>query len=376
MNPGWFATRDASVGAEERIPLRLPRLALGCVLMVLTALAWSDTAVASLAADRPGVAVEGGDRARILAPAGAQVEPYQNVGYRLRVDENGEVEVTSHLDPIASRAPFRTPREVAEPTPVSRVARSVTVGAETEYEAVSRILGWMARHLDYALDRSQSQEPEAVLERRSGYCTGIARLAVALISSVGIPAREVAGYVVEPAAGDGSVRGFHRWIEVELADRGWIYSDPLASHHYVPASYVRLASELVAPSVGLEGLLLEREDRRTPVDHFPPAPVGVTARRNTDRQQAAALRVKVQDQHAGTAILESDRRRLVHSLNHGAVTFIGLDPGRYTLRLMLPGLPVVERVVELAGPVRKALYLPAPTTRTRLEPPVTRKGSP
>jgi hypothetical protein len=337
---------------------------------------WTGGQTGALADDRLGVAIEGDDRARILAPAGAVVTAYENAGYRLRVDANGEVEVTSHLTPLASRAPFHAPRAAAEPTPISRVARSVTVGAETEYEAVSRILGWMARHLDYALDRSQSQEPEAVLARRSGYCTGIARLAVAMIDSVGIPAREVAGYVVEPAGGDDAVRGFHRWIEVELADRGWVFSDPLTSHHYVPASYVRLASEWVAPSAGLEGLLIEREDRRTPVDLFPPAPVGVTARRNDDRQRAAALRVKVQDQEIGTAVLESDRRRLVHALNQGTVTFIGLEPGRYTLRLLLPGLPVVERVVELAGPVRKALYLSAPTASSRLQPPVPRKGSP
>ncbi len=68
--------------------------------------------------------------------------------------------------------------------PVERLASSLTAGAETHYEAVSRILGWVSRHLEYELDRSQPQTAEAVLDRRSGYCTGVARLTVALLEKI------------------------------------------------------------------------------------------------------------------------------------------------------------------------------------------------
>lgn len=348
--------------------LLLAGLVLGGLLLVRPAAA---------AASSAGVAMEGEDHARILPPAGATIESYSNAGYHLRLTGDGAVEVTSELGALASRATFAPPQAAEESTPVAHLARSVTVGARTEYEAVSRILGWMARNLDYALDRSQSQAPEAVLERRSAYCTGIARLAVALIEAVGIEAREVAGYVIEPMAGSRDIEGFHRWIEVHISDRGWLFSDPLHSHHYVPASYVRLASEQVAPAAGLEGLLLERRDLRMAVDFFPAAPAGVTARRNDGRQRAAALRVRVEDQTTGTAILVGERRRFVHRLDGGTATFVGLDPGSYTLRLLLPGLPVVERAVELAGPVRTALFFPTLRPPAAASPsPEMRKGSP
>lgn len=347
--------------------LRVRLLVIGAVLASL--------ASGSGASQRSAVAVEGEDRARILTPAGAQVEDYENAGYRLHVDPDGAVMVTSDLAAIGSKAPFEAPRADPQALAIPRLARALTLGAHTQYQAVSRILGWMARNLDYALDRGQSQAPEAVLERRSGYCTGIARLAVALIRAVDIPAREVAGYVVEPGMGL-EVRGFHRWIEVRLADRGWLYSDPLASHHYVPASYVRLASELVAAEAGLDGLLLERLDRRYPVDLFAPAPAGITARRNEGRQRAAALRVRIQDRRAGTAVLENDRQRFIHTLEAGNATFVGLEPGRYTLRLLVSGLPVLERTIELDGPVRKALFFSAPATAAVKRQPKTGKGSP
>ena len=35
------------------------------------------------------------------------------------------------------------------------------------------------------------------------------------------PAREVAGYVVDPDPGGRS--GYHRWIEAYLPDRGWVF---------------------------------------------------------------------------------------------------------------------------------------------------------
>ena len=52
-----------------------------------------------------GAAVEGVDRARILAPAGAEIQPYRNVGYRLEwVDDEVFVEVDA--SPLVSSKGF------------------------------------------------------------------------------------------------------------------------------------------------------------------------------------------------------------------------------------------------------------------------------
>ena len=308
---------------------------------------------------RGGIAVEGVDRARLLAPAGARVSNYTNVGYHLQwVDDEVHIEVEA--SPLISSSPFLlpSPPDVGqeEKDPIVRLARGLTVGVDTHYDAISRILGWVAREVDYDLDREQDQDAVAVLQRRSGYCTGIARLTVALLRAVDIEAREVAGYVV--GGGPAMPGGYHRWIEAYLPDRGWVFSDPLRSHHYVPANYLRLASEELALSRGTEGLLLERRDAVETVDLYPQAVPGITARRNWERQLAAALRIQIADQSHGMAELTGGSLRRLHTLIDGKTTFVGLAPGSYQLRLLLPDRPAVERAIELKGRVRQILSLP------------------
>ncbi len=306
------------------------------------------------------LAVEGIDKTRLLPPAGAKVENYGNAGYLLRwVDDEIAIEVDTA--PLASKSPFEAPEGDHARTPIERLARGLTVGAETRYEAISRVLGWVARDLEYDLDRSQPQDAESVLVRRSGYCTGIARLTVALLAAVDISAREVAGYVLSAEPGHPS--GYHRWIEAYLPDRGWVFSDPLSTHHYVPATYLRLAAEDLEPARGIDGLLLERRDMVSTVDLYPLAAPGVTARRNSPRQLAASLRIRLEDQSTGTAVLEGGSARWTHALVDGSTTFVGLDPGSYRLRLLIPGRGVLESPVELPDRVRKALVVKAPDFR-------------
>ncbi len=304
-------------------------------------------------------AIEGVDRVRLLPPAGAQVEDYRNAGYRLRW-VGDEIEVEVDTEPLDSQARFEPVRNSAE-GPIERLALGLTTGAGTHYDAISRILGWVARHIEYNLDREQTQTAEAVLDRRSGYCTGVARLTVALLEAVGIEAREVAGYVVGSAPGGPS--GYHRWVEAYLPDRGWVFSDPLTTHHYVPATYLRLAGEDLEVERGTEGLLIERRDAIATVDLYPLAPPGVTARRSSGRQLAAALRVRLEDQSTGTAVLEGSSERRTHALVDGKTTFVGLEPGQYHLRLLLPGRGIFESPVELPDRIRKAVVVTAPTLR-------------
>lgn len=311
-----------------------------------------------------GFAIEGFDQARILAPAGAHVQPYSNVGYELQWIGD-EVHVEIDASPLTSTSRYRLPAPPlvdGSADPIGRLGRSLAIGADTHYEVISRILGWVARNIDYNLDRSQEQAAEAVLERRAGYCTGIARLTVSLMSSVGIEAREVAGYVV----GDSGVgpRGYHRWIEARVPDRGWVFSDPLTTHHYVPANYLRLASEELVPAEGMEGLLIERRDEVATVDLYPSATSGVKARRNSARQLAATLRIRLEDHSRGLAVLTGRSSRRTHTLVDGSTTFVGLEPGRYRLRLMVPGVGEVERHVDLPGRIRKTLFLPSRSGRS------------
>lgn len=246
------------------------RAALGSALLVLLTLARASAALPGNPADGELVA-----RAALLPPPGAAVLPYANAGYRLGVSPEGVVEVEVNLAPLGSAAllgPLPNPAR----GPLERVAALVASGAVTRHEAVSRVLGWISREIRYELDRERPQDPVSVLLRRSAHCTGVARLAVALLGALSIEAREVAGFVAaEPSGGE-----YHRWIEVFYPDRGWVFSDPLRYHDYVPPTYVRFASELVAPEGAASGLLLEREGHDGEVGRNPWAREGVRARSN------------------------------------------------------------------------------------------------
>ncbi len=294
-------------------------------------------------ADRvDGLSIEGRDTSRLLPPKGALVTPYENNGYRLRW-RGDEVEVEVTAAPLASRTPFRPPSPglrrdgkkgpAAPADPLARLALRVTTGSKTQVEAASRLLNWVARNIEYSLDREAPQSAAAVLARRSGYCTGIARLTVALLKLSGIEAREVAGYIFSVTGGRAPgfmpAQGYHRWIEIHYPDVGWVFSDPLTSHNWVPASYLRLGSEQLDLGSGVDGLLLERQDQIGPVDLYPGGALGVRARRNSDRQLAGALSVQVEDFEVGLASLEGVGPAPQPHLVRGTATFVGLDPGQY-----------------------------------------------
>jgi hypothetical protein len=294
--------------------------------------------------------VRGSDSATMLIPAGVQVESYANSGYQLVVEDSvAQVEIDAA--PLASRQRFDLSSLPAAGSAEARLARAVAAGAKTRFEAVSRILGWISANVRYELDRTLAQDPRAVLERRSAYCTGHARLAVALLDALAIPAREIAGYVVDDFSG-GAAAGFHRWIEVFYDDRGWTFSDPLASHNFVAATYLRLASSMVESDLPGPALLLSRDNRIEEIDMQAPAPARlVLARANGKGRRAAALRVLVPGFPDAEAELIGPDSRRSQSVRRGAAVFLGLAPATYEVRIRDRGRLEATRQITIDGPV-------------------------
>lgn len=294
--------------------------------------------------------VRGSDQATMLVPAGVQVDSYENSGYRLQfADSVAHIEV--EVAPLASRQSFDERTLVATASPEARLARAVAAGAKTRFEAVSRILGWIAANVHYDLDRTQAQDARSVIERRSAYCTGAARLSVALLDALAIPAREVAGYVVENIAG-GPGSGFHRWIEVFYDDRGWVFSDPLASQNFVAATYLRLASSTVESDLPGPALLLSRVNQLEEIDLLAQAPARlVLARPNGSARHSAALRLLVPGLPEAAAALIGPGSRRFENLRGGRVTFLGLAPATYELQIRDQGRLQATRQITFHGPV-------------------------
>ena len=142
-------------------------------------------------------------------------------------------QVEIDVAPLASRQRFDERSLPAASTPEARLARAVAAGAKTRFEAVSRILGWISANVRYELDRTLAQDPRSVLARRSAYCTGPCATRGGAARRARHPRardRRLRRRAIFPA---GRGAGFHRWIEVFYDDRGWVFSDPLASHNFV-----------------------------------------------------------------------------------------------------------------------------------------------
>lgn len=371
-----------------------------------------------------GLAVEGSDFARLRLPAagdgGPAIETYANAGYALKLEtaEDGSRLAVIEVDvaPLGSQAPFALAElaEGVEPVEVGALARQIVAGAGSRYEAVSAVLGWMVHHVvseetaarAAALSaapapaaaggkragsegqagegkagegQTAAQTPEAVLERGSGSAAGIAALAVALLKAAGLDARAVRGRVVGPPE-VGSPRGPHTWIEVRYPRLGWVFSDPLYHHHYVPANYVRFAEPPAEPDAEGPGAgkaaaaaapeaageaapapagfeLAARRDRRQTVDLYPAGAPGVTARKNDAAQRAGALRVVVSGAGRGSAVLEGAGGRRSKMLVAGESVFVGLEGGAYRLEVYLEGRPPIVRQLEVGERERRAVFL-------------------
>lgn len=307
-----------------------------------------------------GRVARGVDFARLVPPAGAVVEPYENAGYSVRFVD-GAVEVAVDVAPLESRWPFAPPRAPAAfADRVGAIARQASAGAGNRYEAVAAVLDWIASNVRYELDRGQSQEPAAVLARRSGYCTGIARLAVAMLDALDIEAREVPGYRFESGAGNegAPAQGFHRWVEVHYPDRGWVFSDPSASHQFVPATYLRLAAERLEIAPG-QGRLLERRDGVEDVDLTPIAPASVRVRPNDARRGWAGLVLRLASALEGEAFLDGEGVYRSIRIDGGEGRFLGLAPGSYELTVRAGGKWAAHKRLIFRAPVLGELTIPS-----------------
>ena len=337
---------------------------LHCALLALTL--WQPAAVEGLPPQaefeplETARALHGTEQLTILAPEGATFAAYQNHGYRMeeRTARNGKSSwrVTIDLAPIESNTPFVLPVDRSD-SGLETLARSLVVGSHSRYGAVSRVLAWVSRNIHYDLDRSEDQSAQAVLERRSGYCTGVARLAVSVLAAVGIEAREVSGYVVPMRPGE--TGGYHRWIEVNYPDRGWVFSDPLKTHHFVPANYLRLAAEELDLTRSHRARILSGKRSVVPVDVYPMAPQDVLARRNGRRQRAATISLAASGEPSGYALLSGNGEQRALRLERGRGAFVGLRRGTYDLSVVLESGTTFRRSVTFRNLSHRHLEVPA-----------------
>lgn len=195
--------------------------------------------------------------------------------------ESYTVRLDITLKDTISAAPFplkseETPEEVrvflnkaaqvqTDAPEIKELAARLTAGSAAEHAAVMSILNWVVDNIKYKTP-IPDYSALATLKTGSGNCQNYAHLAIALMRSVGIPARIVGGISLEkkwkvPLANGALVQsigqGGHAWMEVWYPDLGWMQFDAQQSHLFVGPRHIK-------QTVGLDSVDVNDSWRASP----------------------------------------------------------------------------------------------------------------
>jgi protein-glutamine gamma-glutamyltransferase len=118
---------------------------------------------------------------------------------------------------------------------VPALARSITANAPTAFDKAEAIETYLLKHYSYTLDLvgkpGKSPLSHFLFETHAGHCEYFASAMAVLLRTVGVPSREVNGFLpgeYNDLAGDYIVRASdaHSWVEVYFPDNGWVTFDP------------------------------------------------------------------------------------------------------------------------------------------------------
>ncbi|WP_277057500.1 transglutaminase-like domain-containing protein [Trichlorobacter lovleyi] len=186
---------------------------------------------------------------------------WNNVNQDIRVNLNYTANVRTQLTSLESKTPFPlgslASREslylqhtemVQGDAEIKSLARQLTSGVKNEYEAVSAIINWVTDNIKYTFNPPQ-YDASYTLSTRSGNCQNFAHLSIALLRSVGIPARIVGGITLKegwkvPIDAKNSIvqsmgQGGHAWLEVYFPDLGWLPYDPQQSRQFTSSRHIK-----------------------------------------------------------------------------------------------------------------------------------------
>jgi len=131
---------------------------------------------------------------------------------------------------------------------IQALARKLTTGVQTEFDAVQRIVAWVVDHVHYVSPPPQ-YDALFTFESGQGNCQNYSHLSAALLRSVGVPARIVNGVTLNKPLDikwDRGVltfkmgQGRHSWIEAWFPDLGWVPFDAQNSVLFVSNRFVRI----------------------------------------------------------------------------------------------------------------------------------------
>ncbi len=131
---------------------------------------------------------------------------------------------------------------------IRRIAKDLTRGVTTEFDAVQRILSYVIDHVRYVTPPARYDALYS-LDSGRGNCQNFSHLAAALMRAEGIPVRIVNGITLSrpfDLTRQGGVitfkmgQGRHSWIEVWFPDLGWVPFDAQQTAMFVSNRFIRI----------------------------------------------------------------------------------------------------------------------------------------
>ncbi len=146
-------------------------------------------------------------------------------------DDSNRATLPTALEDSYLQLPHAYPRAEA-------LAKSITAGDHTTYARVESLIAWIGTHTRYSLDipplpPGADTVNEFLFGNRVGFCEQISTSLAVMLRSIGIPTREVVGYVpgsYNPVTDLYQVRAddAHAWVQVWFPGFGWQSFDPTA----------------------------------------------------------------------------------------------------------------------------------------------------
>jgi hypothetical protein len=352
----------------------------------------------------------------IVNPIGVEFLPnYENSSYSQRVLQEDEfskrVIIEINLAPLNSKAPFpfssqelpggmkyflNPEKDIpANEGNIVAEAKKLTQDARTVHEAVSAIFNWIVDNHTYDAGRNTPQDGKSVFYSKRGSCVGYTNLSIAMLRSVGIPARYAHGYL--PPGYDWGISkkywgiqisggGYHAWVEVFYPDIGWTFSDLLHSKNFVDPFHVLRYIDginLNPRNIGNGSLdveeattftIFKEENTTLAVDQMPMPRKDILARQY-GRQQFGTIYGLIKDASGkpipkGTVVLWDGIQGRMIPFEKGLYSLLGLENETYRLTIRVDGYGEIEKNLQaIKGEVKNIdIFLPPPGS-TLSQPP-------
>ncbi|MFP4617417.1 MAG: transglutaminase-like domain-containing protein [Spirochaetaceae bacterium] len=223
----------------------------------------------------------------------------------MSTSKSGE-QVTTQNGRVIGRQQFteKTPLSDGETGFLRERAEEISEGAQSQHEAVERIMRYVRGNVSYKLNSPTN--PVEVLRGGEAHCEGYSNAAALLARSIGIPAKVMDSYIPPGhmwGFGLEGAGGYHAHVEIYYEDAGWVSYDPQATVHYVDPFHI-----VNYPRRTVKIIQLGQKDERRIVDRlYEPENWDNFYMRRTEERQNTPLLVGTIHTREGALVEDSFR---------------------------------------------------------------------